>query len=348
MMEELDVMEKLYGFDFYNEQSFAVFSDYKIYQRSGVLKNLKSKLYDYKPLLDRVIYKGDRLLYSTESVMYEDLKLLADYLEISIDELFFIITEQKNFKKYVKPSKYNSVIAVSNQSEKYSFYNLHDTKSFHTKLAKIEPFNEQQIIEFCKNFGIPFGQTKQPEVLAKEKMFFPISNYLELNLNLMLYREFFNNCIDYKTKNYTRISERMLSQINKKFELEIYGEEYKRYWGDDLEKLHNNDEEFILKTVLDDIEEVLNSNKINKNLFGSFITQKNNEIIPGKYFNNLLEFAYVKTVHGLISGKNYKACKYCNHLFEADDLRMLFCPPHPLKIRSTCELAYNYRMNIKE
>ena len=341
-------MEKLFGLTFYNWQSFAVFSDYKIYQRSGALKNLKSKLYDYKPLLDGVTYESNKLLHSTESVMYGDLKLLADYFEIPIDELFFIISKQKNFKKYVKPSKYNSVIAVSNQSEKYSFYNLLDAKSFYTKLAKIEPFNEKEIINFCKNFGIPFGQSKQPEVLTREKMFFPISNYLEFNLNLMMYREFFNNYIDYKTENYERIRNRKLAQINKKLELEIYDGEYKKYWKDDIERLNKSNEEYLLKIVLDDIEEDLNINEKSRNLFNPYITQKNNKFVAEKFFNNLLEFAYLQTFHGLISDKHYKVCKHCNHVFEADDLRMVFCPPHPLKIRSSCELAYNYRMNIKD
>lgn len=75
---------------------------------------------------------------------------------------------------------------------------------------------------------------------------------------------------------------------------------------------------------------------------------ENKKMVPGISTGNLFELAYFQMYIALIESIDFKKCDYCHSYFQIGHKRQRFCPPLPLRKRSSCEMAHHREMKKKQ
>lgn len=230
----------------------------------------------------------------------------------------------KNEEQYNKELLINGAISVVpseiNKKEITIINNAYDLEGMYTELAKIEPFNNKQLINFCEIFGIPDGF--EPAIGGDQLSFKDgnirkqFSFLLSLYTDLTLYRFVFNAWIAVKENN----------------------KELIRYMEDKYKKFMKNQyHKDLLSIITFFLDQNVYSNEVRFKL-------KNNQISRFRNYDNLLSIAYEQLIIAMIDDTPFKRCDNCGHPFELTHEGRRFCPPLPGRKRSRCENTYNQRL----
>lgn len=217
-------------------------------------------------------------------------------------------------------------------SNKYSA--KEDAIGLFTELAKIDPFNEKEILKFALHFGLPAGLN----ALQQERFVFIGVSHFHLLKLFLEYKNIFNLYIAAKEENCQTINniiqnvryfQRENDEIDKKFPEPI---EYD--FDDDLDSLEESDTMIFLKEHLAKRLHKLLENRTERLFIYDGIFREVN------YFTDLFAIAYQQIKNSLLEDTSVRKCRNCGHYFEVNHGKQSFCPRLPLVKRSSCEIAY--------
>lgn len=330
---------------------------------------------------------------TTKFFVFKDYELL--FFEDPNNPIKYIFPEDYHYDFYSQASNRDTkeinlagqaayVIANSQgvKNLERSYNPLEDTPEIFTEIAKVDPFDDKDLMKFINVYGIPLGAvlTNDPDT----PIFHDEINIINLEMDIPL---FASELAKYKEAFYLwnaleENNETILNNAKISFEKEAKHSLYEITFNEDThikdlawEKLEDKESHPDFYTLLEDeIHKSLDSkisfnhslwkswqktkdkslqeiakiyfiHLLNTNDAGtsSFEIQDNN-IIPGIRFSDLLEVAYFQLSTAVINNKKFKRCLNCDALFEVVHEGRKFCPPLPGRKRSTCENTYNQRL----
>ncbi|WP_461611924.1 hypothetical protein [Cytobacillus kochii] len=194
-----------------------------------------------------------------------------------------------------------------------SEYNLNVFgRTLYTEFAKWDFSSFQELINFCKTWGLPTGvtvsvlETKIPEN--------------DINIIWMSLDDFYTKVYEYQ---------RIFSY-------------FKALNTNDFSKLpttpkkRENIKAHAARILIEEIEK--------KSLFSYKIKIQEDITTPISIFSDLFEAAYFYLNLSINSSAEMRICENCRNLFEVTHQRQRFCAVLPGRKRSSCEMAYNNRL----
>ncbi|WP_077319073.1 hypothetical protein [Virgibacillus proomii] len=335
-------MSLLFEYDIYNDQSVVVFHNYKQYKNINKLNSIENKYYDYKSFIEQSKFNSHKYFSKSKSPLYSDLVRLAKYEKTSAKEIISYLQNLQKEEDIVKDIKNSVIVADDKSVDYYEVYNLGNAMGLYTELAKVEPFNIKSIINFSKTFGLPTGNISFPntfdKTLVNNSICIPSCNFVELNLQLMEYKVIFEVFESIMMNNTEKIKEREIQYIesttndsnNKHINIALRKSK--------LDYFKTIDDETLLKYETEYLSDLINNSIFSKLFNWSLVSTKKGHKLKSHY-NNLFQFAYNQIIHAMLKKPNFKKCEYCEHLFEAPNDKMKFCPTLPFRARSSCEMA---------
>lgn len=321
-----------------NSQDVIAFNDYKIYEDDEAFEKDERNLVPKEFFIKNSPFDIHKYFFTPLPFLEEDLKNWLDYEGLTATELNARIFSPDRTAG-IEDKKYKPMITRFNENEDeddFKSYKLKDIDGLYTELAKIEPFNIVDILQFSNVFGLPTGllETVNQDYSGEYPITVQSVNYTELNSQLMKYRSVFNEFKDIITTNIEGIKQKNIDahdDFNKLIP--------------ELSPILNNDQssyseergEIVLESKKSDFIEVINVN----NFFRGRLDYQNNTFIMENYFRNLFDYGYFQMSQALLNESELKECKNCNHFFEVSADNTEFCPPLPFNEESQCKTEFN-------
>ncbi|WP_059173223.1 hypothetical protein [Bacillus sp. FJAT-27445] len=349
-------MKKIFLNDVQSDQDVLVFDSYQILKSVKVLEDYPFNSFGPQCLpsdrrqsinfwknhlkgqfIGNKNFHSDLLFRSSKA----SLKRWSDYKKIPLSELLIILkknTELEIDNRFQNDSSYEMklkslfnehlVLAVTPEAitNPAKTYKLKDANSLYTELAKLEVFDIKSIIGFSKHFGIPSGIMDDTGIdlyLESDCLFFPFSSISLLNKQIAIYKQDFEWFKNIQTSDVSGVK-----SLLGKTDLCL------------IEDL-NNDQTVINLAKNHLAMRLRRTDAFNVSLR---VAYQDGSFVPGVWFSNLFAYAYFQIARALSNEVKVRECENCGHIFEVTHERQRFCPPLPLRKRSSCEMAYNNRL----
>lgn len=325
----------------FNSQDVIVFNEYKFYENEAAFENDDQNLVDKKLLINNSPFNMDKYFHMNPMYIENDIKSWLEFEGLSLEELYNKMFSFETDKAVDKDNiKYKSMITrFSEKEDDFKTYPLRDITGIYTELAKVEPFNTEDIQRFIHIFGLPTGLRETPNMDIGLNAY-PVTavsvNYTELNSQLMKYKAIYETFKDIMTKNVEVIKQNHLADLDIMIE-----------FNPDLSPIFELQRAFYLEESDEAIFEETKSEFIElvnvQNFYEGIIGYKNKTYVMESFFKNLFEYSYFQMSQALINDSEFKKCKNCNHFFEVSPDNPDFCPSLPFSDVSQCKIEFEQK-----
>lgn len=337
-------MSEFFETQFYNDQLSVVYREYRLFKKREEIAKTKNFI-KTKHLHNYAGFDRDKYFPENVKPLSEDVKRMAAYEKKTYEDMqYFIRRNNPNKDEYT-----NVLLAISKDGQDSKEYNLTDAIGLFTELDKVIPFDQKSIIDFAKKFGLPYGAyTDSTFKFPDNAVNVQISNYMELNLKLMEYRYIFDVFQNVVTYNPDRAIERTIEEVEANIMLAEEGkysdQDYvrKHTFEHEINDLKRKTKEQVLQNERGQLTRLILNKDVDDPMDLS-LKENGQEFMLKNDFKSLFQFAYFQMMQSLVNNTLFKRCENCNHIFEATNDKMRFCPALPLRKRSSCEMAYNNR-----
>ncbi|TFJ91519.1 hypothetical protein [Lentibacillus salicampi] len=343
---------------------FIVNKPYKLYKLENYFKgiNLNDQYVYRKNLIDDLIDHFDSTMSINNNANDEEFgaylskvekklnlevenwRAFSDYTKKNINEVKNLVSKRiyaNNREAFINLFDESKVISVDTKKIK-RFGNILDTdgdkKEYHlnesgegifTELAKIKPFNDEDLINFSKKFGLPTGKIVNR---GNETIEFLSCPTFHIHLNLVEFQFIFKIYVAICT-NDTDLIKSIYLNLNSQFK------------GESEYRLDNLNKGAMLAQLKYDITIYLNNVLANRHEKVFNYNSLTDNFVETEKIHDLFHYAYIQLRHSLIAKSQIKKCMYCGNYFELQHGKQRFCPPLPFRKRSSCEMAYNREKN---
>lgn len=211
-----------------------------------------------------------------------------------------------------------------------------EAKSLFTELAKVNLFDHNDILRFCRYYGLPKG------IIGEERraaLNFFVTSHLNLTYDFLRYKNTFkifsvlkdreNSTVDFCLDNYISLK-RKAESLNVEFIDDLNTLDFTRT------NKHEKDCEVMLSRLLAKIID----DELTEHVDNAFVFHVDKGFIETTKHKNLFTIAYEQIKDSLLNNRDLRICDNCRNYFEVTHDKQSFCPPLPLVKRSSCEIAY--------